>query len=681
MSGPIHQLNIVALRQSTTDFHNQNITVVGDVAQELDSRLLILDSIEDILRLAESSGIGLIIIDATDPEQNPLLKARQLRTSALLNRTPLLFITERDEPERLTRFSELGNVDFLFSPLVRPVLHSKISSYCQIHRQAASLSQLKASQAAACQKAQRWTFRDGGLRHSAFPDQRRLELNRDAAAERERHVAIVNSTSDAMIATDERFRISLLNQAAEEMCGWSQEAAKGLPLEQVVTLLDPKTRTPRPPSNSTGDSLILTPDGKEHLVDDRLSPIKNCQGSEGGTVLVLRDVTSQRRMEMELQNHQRLESLGHLAGGIAHDFNNMLGVVLTSSSLALRQLPAKSQVRSCLQNIEETCDRAAGLTRQLLTFARGGAPVCELCNPENVIQEAVELGLRGGGTGCDVSLERPLWPSRLDVGQISQALSNIALGARNAMNDSGHITVRGRNVHFDDRVLPPGPGDYIEIAVQYEGNAPANLSLIFDPYYSVQDGHHGLGLASAFSIIQRHAGVLRAERQPPKGMRFLVYLRAEPSSVIEESPPESQEYAAHGRVLVMDDEPRLRELLMDCLVALQCESQCAAHGEEAIKLYREATKNGTPFDVVLLDLTIRGGIGGVETLRKLMEIDPTVCAIACSGYADDPVMGAHEQHGFADALEKPFRFAMLARAVRRQIAKKRRKPSDRAKQR
>jgi signal transduction histidine kinase/ActR/RegA family two-component response regulator len=390
---------------------------------------------------------------------------------------------------------------------------------------------------------------------------------------------------------------------------------------------------------------------------------------------LLREAQEREHQQLLLQERarsQRLEGLGHLAAGIAHDFNNMLGVILASASLVRQDLPEGSEAREMLGDIEDTCERATGLTRQLLTFARGGAPVRKLSEVSKVIRDSVGLSLRGSATDSSFQFEAPLWPVELDVAQITQVLSNLVLNARDAMHDQGTLTVRAKNIVVTSGGLPLEPGEYVEIAVEDHGHGiePGHEEEIFDPYFSTKPGHHGLGLASAYSIVRRHSGLLRVESKPGEATTFYVYLRASPGAEFEEVAPDSELYAGGGHILVMDDEPLLRELLADSLTALECRVDCAAHGDDAVALYKQAIEHRDPFDVVILDLTVRGGKGGAETLRELQAIDPNVCAIACSGYANDAIMCDHAAFGFADALEKPFRFAMLARAVRRQMGKR-----------
>jgi CheY-like chemotaxis protein len=291
------------------------------------------------------------------------------------------------------------------------------------------------------------------------------------------------------------------------------------------------------------------------------------------------------------------------------------------------------------------------------------------CRPQQLVKDAVEFSLRGSSTKPVFEVANSLWSVKVDVGQVTQALSNVVLNAREAMDGDGTLKVYANNVRVADGdpiALQPGP--YVEIAIRDSGRGMTaeTLEHIFDPYFTTKDHGTGLGLAVAYSVLQRHGGLLRAESQLGAGSSFFIYLPAEETGPQVESEPTvpRKVRAATGRVLVMDDEPRLRDLLADCLVALGCRVETAADGAEAIAAYRQAMQKGQPFDVVILDLTVRGGMGGVETVTHLRELNPEVQAIASSGYADDPVMSNFGRYGFVAALNKPFRFAMLARTVR-----------------
>ncbi len=537
-----------------------NLVALDALLDAADVRLVRASSGEEAIVATEKTEFALILLDLFLPGIDGLETARRLRQREETRSVPIIFLTAFEEvQEQVERAYALGAVDFLFKPIVPPMLVSKVAVFVDLHRKT-----------------------------KAIQEQERMLRE---AQERE-------------------YRQSL----AQERARWEAEQLRR-------------------------------------------------------EVAVQRELAATREQQ---QKSQRLESLGQLAAGIAHDFNNMLGVIMASSSLAGRQLPESSEVRGLLSDIESTCERATGLTRQLLTFARGGAPVRKLTDLSKVIRDSIGFSLRGSGTACRFDIDPLLWPAELDVAQITQVLSNLALNARDAMNDQGALAVRARNRTIENGDLPVEPGDYVEIAVEDHGIgiAPQFVEGIFDPYFSTKPGHHGLGLASAYSIVRRHDGLLRVDSRPGEQTTFYVYLRASPGAELEEPAPVSEQYGGGGRVLVMDDEPLLRELLADSLSALDCQVECAAHGDDAIALYQRALERSEPFDVVILDLTVRGGKGGLETVVELAKLDPQVRAVACSGYANDPVMCDHARFGFVDALEKPFRFAMLARVVRRLMATK-----------
>jgi len=661
---PIHILAV--------DDRPANLLALDAMLEDLDVRIVHASSGEDALAAAARADFALILMDLVLPGIDGLETARMLRQREASRHVPIIFLTAYDRVEQqVEKAYELGAVDFLFKPIVAPILISKIAVFVELHRKTIAVQRQQELLREAQERAHEQDLTEQRARWVAEQLRREVILQRNIAAARQQQAVTLRCIGDAVIATDAARRITLLNRAAEELCGWTEEAARGLPLEEVIRLVHPESREPRDLANLAGDSILLARDGSEHRVGDSLAPIVDDTGGALGQVLVFRDVTAQRRMEQELQNNQRLESLGQLAAGIAHDFNNMLAMIMASSSLAVRELNEPSMARTLFEDIENTCEKATGLTHQLLTFAQGGAPVRKPSEISPLVRDAVAFSLRGSGTECRFEFDEELWPAEVDAGQITQVLSNLALNARDAMRGQGAITVRAKNVKLADGTIPIAPGDYVWISVEDHGAGIQRhqLERIFDPYFTTKPGHQGLGLASSHSVVRRHGGHLRAESMPGSGSIFHVYLPASPGTLLAEPPPVSEAYAGGGHVLVMDDEPRLRDLLTECLVALKCRVRVAAHGDEAIALYREMFEHD-PFDVVVLDLTIRGGKGGAETLRELRALDPGVLAIACSGYSNDPIMCDHARHGFAEALEKPFRFAMLARAVRKVMARR-----------
>jgi nitrogen-specific signal transduction histidine kinase/CheY-like chemotaxis protein len=397
------------------------------------------------------------------------------------------------------------------------------------------------------------------------------------------------------------------------------------------------------------------------------APIRDNTGAIIGVVIVMRDVTEQYRSAQESLKTSKLESVGLLAGGIAHDFNNILTAILGNISIARSQSPPDSRVAGARAAAEKACVRASDLTRQLLTFSAGGAPVKQTASLAEIIRETTTFALHGSNVGLHLALDDDLWPAEIDVGQISQVFHNLTLNALHAMPDGGRLTIRGSNVHLDGR---PGqtlrPGGYVSLSVEDTGcGIPAeHLPRVFDPYFTTKKHGSGLGLASAHSIMRKHDGDISVMSEPGRGTVFLIRLPAAEGRVTPAEPAEAQPLEGSERVLVMDDEEPIRRMMQMMLQSLGYQVAAAPDGAEAIRRYAEARTAGHPFDVVILDLTIAGGMGGRETLQALRAIDPQVKAIVSSGYSDDPVLARHRDYGFAGMVAKPYRLQDLGRAVR-----------------
>lgn len=390
---------------------------------------------------------------------------------------------------------------------------------------------------------------------------------------------------------------------------------------------------------------------------------------------IVRDITSLRRAEMELDRTEKLQSIGSLAGGIAHDFNNILMGIEGNVSLALSGIgdhPAAVELR----RVENAVMEAAGLARQLLTFSIGGAPIRENTDIDEILKESVQFMLRGSSVRAEFSIDPDLAPLFTDSGQISQMIGNIVLNSVQAMPDGGTVHLSASNASLDSEEHPPlAGGEYALISIRDSGpGIPANdLSRIFNPYFSTRPEGSGLGLAICYSIASRHGGTIEVYSEIGEGTEFRIYLPSGYPHYGET--PEAGKAAAqkeprhHGddRILIMDDDPLVREVLDSMLLRLGYRTASSSDGEEAVKLYQEAMAEGDPFAVAILDLTIPGGMGGVRTLRELRTIDPEVRAVVSSGYSTDSVLSNHEEHGFACMLSKPFSLSVLGQCLERAL--------------
>ena len=375
------------------------------------------------------------------------------------------------------------------------------------------------------------------------------------------------------------------------------------------------------------------------------------------------DITERRKLEEERLKVEKLESLGILAGGIAHDFNNILMAVMGNLSYAKMGMDRDSETYEVLQEAETASFRARNLTQQLLTFAKGGSPVKETASLSEVIRESGSFVLKGSNVRCDFTIPEDIWPTEIDVGQISQVTQNLIINADQAMPDGGVIKIKMENRLIEVKdALPLPDGKYIQVTIRDQGVGipEKHLSKIFDPYFSTKDKGSGLGLATALSIIRKHGGHITANSKMGTGTVFYIYLAASEREMGEANAQEREFIKGHGRVLVMDDEEQLRNMAYLVLGRIGYSVALAKDGEEATEKYATAMKEGEPFDVVILDLTIPGGMGGRETIRKLKEIDPQVKALVVSGYSDDPVLANFRDYGFIGVVTKPFNLNKLS---------------------
>ena len=360
------------------------------------------------------------------------------------------------------------------------------------------------------------------------------------------------------------------------------------------------------------------------------------------------DITTRKQVEDELLRGRKLESLGVLAGGIAHDFNNFLTIIAGNISLAKMRIQPADPVCDILEQAAVACNRATSLASQLLTFGKGGAPVKRPAPLAGVVKDAVDLARAGATVTINLAIEGNLWSAEIDIEQISQALHNILLNARQAMPEGGIIEVRAENVVFDADSLSLRSGKYVMISVRDHGCGIAAevLPRIFDPYFTTKQGGSGLGLATVHAIIAKHEGYITVQSSPGVETTFSIYIPACETAQPEESTVGQQLQTGSGRILVMDDEEALRILLAQILERLGYEVECARDGAEAIELYQKAKDSGRCFDVVLVDLTIPGGAGGKEVAARLREVDDSVVLIVSSGYSNTPIMSEFRSYGF-----------------------------------
>lgn len=383
---------------------------------------------------------------------------------------------------------------------------------------------------------------------------------------------------------------------------------------------------------------------------------------KGGKVFtaVVQDISDRIRRENEELKEQKLESLGVLAGGIAHDFNNILTAILGNTNLAsiLVKTGNTEKTIETLSNIENATIRARDLTRQLLTFSKGGEPVKKTVSIVELIKETSEFAIRGSNVKCEFFISNDLCPVEVDEGQITQVINNIVINAVQAMPEGGVINISAENIDEIDgeQVYSLRKGRYIKMCFRDYGsgiNKEYN-SNVFEPYFTTKENGSGLGLASSYSIIKRHNGSITFESEAGRGTTFIIYLPVSLKEVVKEEIEQCGTITGTGKILIMDDEEIIRDMVRQTLNFIGYEVECAKHGKEAIEMYKKAHEEGKPFDVVIMDLTVPGGMGGKEAIEKLHDMYPGAKAIVSSGYCDIPIMSNCQKYGFYGVISKPF---------------------------
>lgn len=379
----------------------------------------------------------------------------------------------------------------------------------------------------------------------------------------------------------------------------------------------------------------------------------------------------EHKMEAEGQRMraQRLESIGFLAGGIAHDFNNALAVISNNLHIAKLLSKGDQKLQAKLEAASSSAMKATNLTQQLLTFSKGGAPVMKVLNVDRVITESLRLSMTGSSIKYRIENIPPdLSPVMADEGQLNQVLSNLIINAIQASSPGSTINVKVMDHDVEEgSSIPLAPGQYVLISIRDQGVGISreNISRIFDPYFTTKETGTGLGLATAYSIINQHGGHLEAKSTLGEGATFNIYLPVTDGEYIEDTPPEEMKEHRKLNILIMDDEEEFLKSAGEALIMEGHNVAIASDGVEAIALYSRFMASGPPFDIVLMDLTIPGGMGGAEAIRKLQDLDPGVRGIVASGYSNDPVMGSHKNYGFKGILPKPFTFDQLNLEINR----------------
>ncbi|MEI6520867.1 MAG: PAS domain S-box protein [bacterium] len=485
------------------------------------------------------------------------------------------------------------------------------------------------------------------------------------ADEKERLRVTLQSIGDGVIATDINGKIIVINSNAEQITGYQQDEAKDQLLSEIFHIIHQYSRNHYDDISSRilkfGEtveykehSILIARDGTERMIVSHGTPIRDLSGAIIGAVLVFRDVTGEIQMRQDIQRMSKLDSLGVMAGGIAHDFNNLLTAI--AGNIGLAQWMVESNNREdavqCLKDAEDASLRARNLTQQLLTFAKGGAPVRSTVTMLPLIHEAAALALTGSKNKCKIDAPESLWTVNADAGQLNHVLHNLLLNADQAMADGGIINVLASNVNIKSGTSPLPSGPYIRIDIIDSGiGIPIEIQdKIFDPFFTTKQRGTGLGLTSAYSIIHGHDGQIFVNSTPGHGSTFSILLPAQSDVESTSTDKENELPVKPWRILVLDDEKVICKVLRRVLETVGHTVTTVNDGTEAV-----AEWSKEPFDLGIFDLTIPGGVGGKEAIAQIHEFDPSARAVASSGYATDAIMANYEEYGFASRLAKPYR--------------------------
>ena len=462
----------------------------------------------------------------------------------------------------------------------------------------------------------------------------RKRFEEDLNAEKERLAVTLRSIGDGFIAADMDGNVAMINNVAERLTGWRQDQIIGKPLVEIFNILNERTRKPCSTMldrivetgsvvGTANHAVVVSREGVERLIEISAAPIRDKTNRKLGTVLVFRDITEKEHLEAERRKAEKLESLGVAAGGIAHDFNNLLTAIIGNLSLSLITLPPDDEMYERLGAAKKASLRAQELAQQLLTFAKGGAPIKKTASIGQLIQDTVTFSIRGSSVRCEFDTPDDLWPVEVDSGQISQVVNNLAINAEQAM-PAGGGTLRVKTENFflaeENAALSPlRVGKYVKISVQDEGiGIPEEyLKKIFDPYFTTKPKGSGLGLATSYSIVKNHDGLITVESKVGAGSTFAIYLPATDKQVASER-GRAEPAKGKGRILALDDEEAICELVKAALTPLGYDVTTVQDGQSAITAYREALDQDRKFDAVISDLTIPGGMGGAECIKRLV---------------------------------------------------------------
>lgn len=512
---------------------------------------------------------------------------------------------------------------------------------------------------------------------------KQVESARRVDEERERLAVTLGNIGEGVIATDIDGRILIINKLARKIFKLDKASSVGKTINTVLgnefddvreAIQGIITQTVETGNTSSyNDTLELTTDHKtSRLITLTASPIRDQSSHVNGAVLVISDVTDRQQLAKNMQRIDKLNSLGILAGGIAHDFNNLLGGVFGYIDIAKSHTDTNSPVSMYLDKALTVYDRAKDLTQQLLTFSKGGEPNRKTRHLGNLAKKTMRFVLSGSNIKGQCLFPDDLWLADFDENQLGQVLDNLLINAQQAMPDGGHIKIGLDNIFIDkNEPLPLKEGRYVKMMVTDTGNGiPEDiLNHIFDPFFTTKRSGNGLGLATCYSIIEKHQGYINVDSEVGVGTSFIIYLPASDRTNIDQEIDEDTNYYGKGTILIMDDEAFMLEILANMLQKNGYKVIETESGSKALEIAKTLIDEGVKLSVAIFDLTVPGDIGGADIINDFKSLYPNIPVFASSGFSENPVMSSPESYGFVDSINKPYRESDLMGLIKKHLSK------------
>ncbi len=510
---------------------------------------------------------------------------------------------------------------------------------------------------------------------------KRKEAEKTVVSEKEKLNVTLMSITDGVIVTDEQSRIVMLNKPAQVLLNVRENEAYLKQAIQYINLIEisknqdehPILKVVKSKKSVFFEDKMECGDNKVISVEGSCSPIM-FNSEFLGTIIIIKDVTEKEIMEQEILKSQKLESLGLLAGGIAHDFNNLLLAIENTNNLIRLHADNDKKIKRYTSDISSILKKATGLTNQLLTFSKGGSPVKDSLNIVDIVNDTAKFILSGTAIKLKIDYDEDLWPAYVDYNQISQVIHNLILNSKQALKNKGNISIKFEN-HLckdEDNIYLLEIGKYVKIEIQDDGPGIKEeiRDKVFDPFFTTKEKGNGIGLSTVHSIIKKHNGHIEVAPSDT-GAKFVIFLPASDEvkkkvNIVEEK----DNFEISLKILILDDDEVIRRSLAELLEFLGHSTVTVEDGKLAIERYKEAFNNGEPFDLLILDLTVPGGMGGEEALKEILLFDKNAVAIVSSGYSEDEIMSDYEKFGFKGVMPKPFRLEQISEIIKKLFVNK-----------